>query len=639
MKISTLGINKGKIKQFNSKGIYTVEDLVKFLPKKYYDFRKHTKINDTTNEEYYSIVGEVKDINTGKNHIRIKVSDNSGKNLFVTWFNQKYVLKMIKLGEVYNFCGKIQIDQKYGSHQMLNPMFFSKNLQKYQKIIPVYSKIKGMSNDYLLRSINTALALVDKKEYLDKRTLKKFNLMKRKETIEAIHQPKNMKEVEKSKRRLLFDDLYYFAKMLHKNSIKVNNSTSINMSKADTISNFIDSLPFDLTNDQIQTIRNIFVKIRKKEKVNALIQGDVGSGKTIIAFILMLIAAENKYQSALMAPTNVLAKQHYEELKKIGKKMGYKVGFLSGEIRKKEKNETLKEIKNGNISMVVGTHAVIAKGVDFNNLGLTIVDEEHRFGVVQREKINEKSDEIHQITMSATPIPRSLALTIYGEGVDVYNINQMPKGRKKIKTALIKNNIKAYKFMEKEINKGKQCYVVCPLIDKSNADVMEGVLSANETYEKINEFYKNTNIKTGIISGNMKQKDVSKIVKSFSEGDIDILVSTTIIEVGVNVPNSTVMLIQNAERFGLAQLHQLRGRVGRGNDQSYCILISEKENNEKLKAMTRTSNGFKIAKFDLKLRGAGDFLGTKQSGDNKYIMLMLSHQALFNKIRKEIKEI
>lgn len=640
MDISALGINKGKIRQFNSKGIYSIEDLINFLPRKYYDFRKITKIRDVKDGEFVSIVGEVVEIKTGDSYIRAKVRDNSNRNLFVTWFNQKYILKIIETGKVYNFCGRVEIDEIYHSRQMVNPMYFSKDLEKYRRIIPVYSKIQGMSDEYLLRSINTALALVDKSEYLDVEILDRFSLYKRKDTIKAIHQPENMEDVEMAKQRILFDDLFYFAVQLQIKGHKVNKTTSIKMPKAYTIKPFIDSLPFRLTDDQLNTTRQIFKDMRDGKQVRALVQGDVGSGKTMVAFILMLIASENNYQSALMAPTNVLAKQHYEELKEIGEKMGYKIGFLSGNSKAKEKREVLKGLKSGEIQMVVGTHAIISNNVEFSNLGLTIVDEEHRFGVIQRDLINEKSNEgVHSITMSATPIPRSLALTIYGEGTDVYNITQMPAGRKKVITKLTENDSIAYEFMKSEIEKGRQCYVVCPLIEESDSETMEGVLSVGEVYKQITDYYRGTGIKVSVISGDMKQSDIEKEIELFSEGKTDVLISTTIIEVGVNVPNSTVMVIQNAERFGLAQLHQLRGRVGRGSYQSYCILVSQMKNNEKLEVMVNTTNGFEIAEADLKLRGAGDFIGTRQSGENKYVMLMLGNPKLFNDIRKEVKDI
>lgn len=638
--ISALGINNGKIKQFNTKGIYTIEDLINFLPRRYYDFKKTTEIRNAVHGEFVSIVGKIEDIKTGPSHIRVKVVDKDNNYMFITWFNQTYILKILRVGEVYNFCGKFEIDEKYNSKQMLNPMYFSDDLDKYRKIIPVYSKIQGMSDEYLLKSVNTALALVDKTEYLESSILDEFSLFKRRDTINTIHQPEELGDIEVAERRILFDDLFYFASQLQLKDHEVDKTTSMVMETADTIKTFIASLPFELTDDQLKITRDIFKEMKSGNQINSLVQGDVGSGKTMVAFILMLIAAENGFQAALMAPTNVLAKQHYEELLEVGDRMGYKVGFLSGNTKAKEKREILKGLKTGEINMVVGTHAIISKDVEFSNLGITIVDEEHRFGVIQRELINEKTKMgVHSITMSATPIPRSLALTIYGEGTSVYNITQMPAGRKKIETKLINNDSVAYQFMKDEIAKGRQCYVVCPLIDESESEVMAGVLSVAQMHKKVTDFFRGTRVKVAEISGKMKQADIEEEIRLFSEGITNVLISTTIIEVGVNIPNSTVMVIQNAERFGLAQLHQLRGRVGRGSHQSYCILISEKEENEKLEAMVRTTNGFEIAEADLKLRGAGDFIGTKQSGDNKHVMLMLGNPQLFSQVREEVKNI
>ena len=640
--ISALGINKGKIRQFNSKGIYTVEDLIKFLPRDYLDFRKNTPIANIRDENglAVSVIGKVIDTKEGDNYFKAKIIDNSNKRMTITWFNQKYVKNIIEVGKTYNFCGIGVFNKQYFSRQMINPMYFDEDLKKYKRIVPIYSKIQGMSDNYLLRSINTALALVDKSEYLDVEVVDKFSLYKRKDTIKAIHQPDNLDDIKMAKQRILFDDLFYFASKLLLRDSLCSKLSQIKMKKAYTINPFLKTLPFTLTNDQLEVARNIFKDLRDGRKVSALIQGDVGSGKTIVAFILMLIAAENEYQSALMCPTQVLAKQHFSELKEIGEKMEYKVELLTGDTKTRKKKEILKSLKTGEVDMVVGTHAIISKEVEFNNLGLTIIDEEHRFGVIQRELINEKTNEgVHTVTMSATPIPRSLALSIYGDYTQIYNINQMPIGRKPIITKLTNNEEETYLFMKEEIKKGRQCYVVCPLIEESDSEKMKGVLSVDEVYANIKRYYLNDNIKVSMITGNMKQADIETEINKFTKGDIDILISTTIIEVGVNIPNSTVMVIQNAERFGLAQLHQLRGRVGRGNYQSYCILISNFKDSEKLLAMTNTTNGFEIAEADLKLRGAGDFIGTKQSGDNKYVMLMLAYPKLFSDIKKEIKEI
>lgn len=637
MDILSLGINKGKAKQFNNKGITTVEELINYLPKKYMDFRHVTPISQVKDGEIVSIVGRIANIKASDKFTRIKVIDNNNWFMFITWFNQSYIAKTLNEGDTYNFCGLATIDEKYGTKNMINPMYFSNDLQKYNKIIPTYSKIAGMSDDFLLNSINTALSLVDKSEYLEPNILDKYELLNKKLAINGIHQPKDMEDVRMAKKRVLFDDLFYFASMLKLREKDYIEQSFIKTKKADTIKPFLKSLPFKLTEDQLETVRAIFKDMKIGNRINALIQGDVGSGKTIVAFLLMFILAENKYQSALMCPTNVLAKQHFDEMSKFCEQMGYKVAFLNGTMKKREKKAVLEGIKDGTIDMVIGTHAIISEDVEFKNLGLTIVDEEHRFGVVQRDLMNEKSKTgIHSITMSATPIPRSLALTIYGSGIKIYNINQMPMGRKPVKTILSDDKFESYRMMKQEIDKGRQCYVVCPLIEQSDSDIMKGVKSVDEVYADMVKYFAGSGVRISVINGKMKAADVEAEIDKFANKESDIIISTTIIEVGVNIPNATLMVISNAERFGLAQLHQLRGRVGRGIEQSYCMLLSNKENNEKLMTMVKTTNGFEIAEADIRLRGAGDFIGTKQSGDNKYVMLMLAYPKLFNAIKADL---
>lgn len=614
-----------------------MEDLVNFLPRTYYDFREVSLIKDLKAGEMSSVIGKILEVKVAEKYIRLKISDYSKSMLYIIFFNQPFLEKVFQEGDTYHFCGKISVNTDYQMVQMINPLYYSKDLAKYRKIVPIYSKIQGMSDDYLLRSINTAIALVDKEDQISTEMRDKYNLITRKDTIEAIHQPKDFYEVELAKERLIFDDLHQFALELREKFKNTETTTDIIMSKANTIAPFIASLPFSLTDDQLSTVRDIFKRLKGGTRVNALVQGDVGSGKTMVAFLLMLIAAENGYQSSLMAPTSVLATQHYEDLYKIGKSLGYTVALLTGSTKVREKKEILKGLVAGSVMMVVGTHALISDEVAYRNLGLSLVDEEHRFGVNQREKLQKKAKSpIHTVTMSATPIPRSLALTTHGENVSVYNIVQMPAGRKPIKTKLHSDARIAYNIMRQEILKGRQCYAVCPLIDESESAVMEGVLSVQKLYEILTDEFFGEGIAIDFIAGSMNRADIDNKIERFTQGKINILISTTIVEVGVNVPNATVMLIQNAERFGLAQLHQLRGRVGRGADQSFCVMVSQDEENEKLKAMVETTNGFKIAEIDLKLRGPGDFVGTKQSGDNKYIMLMLAFPELFQSIKDDL---
>lgn len=645
MELTALDIPTVKINQFKKKGISTVEDLARFLPRKYYDFRNIISINQVKDGEICAVVGIVHELQSAEKYFKIKIKDASGWHMSVIWFmpskSQGYLKYKLQPGVEFIFCGKIQINTQYKSIQMLSPFCFSDDIDKYQRIVPVYSKIPGMADEFLLDSINSALALVDKFDYIEPILLNKFNLVKNSVALRHVHQPNNEQDIEEAKKRFVFDDLFVFGMQLAQTQQIANCKSKYVMPNCSIIKTFLKTLSFELTEGQKEVLKQICQKMRAGERVNSLVQGDVGSGKTIVAIILMLIAYENGLQSALMCPTNVLAEQHYKELLERTKDTSCKVAFLSGDVKAKQKKEILKGIETGEINIVVGTHAVIQNDVKFKNLALTVVDEEHRFGVVQRNLLKAKAKEgVHNITMSATPIPRTLAMTIYGDNIDVLTITSMPKGRHPVQTFCIKDETKAYEAIYRQIKEGRQCYVVCPLIEDSDSEVMEGVESVETTHNKMLDYYKRyPTVKISMISGRMKPDEVAKEIDKFAKNEVHIMISTTIIEVGVNVPNASVMLVKNAERFGLSQLHQLRGRVGRGMYQSYCVLMSEQKDNPKLKVMCETTDGFKIAEEDLKLRGAGDFIGTKQSGTNKYIMLMLSNPDLFTQIKTEINEI
>lgn len=646
LNLELLGINKGKITQFSNKGINSIEDLLKFKPRKYYDFRNPLPFKKAIDGDYCSVVGTVVEVKDSKGFIRIKIKEDNKyyykpSYMYIIFFNQDYIKKLIKVGKEYIFCGKINIKKEYGNMvQMTNPLEFSPYINNLKKIRPIYSKINGMSDNFLLKSINSALALVDKDDYLEAQLLRKFNLVPFNVAIRSIHQPNDSKDIEKAQHRFLFDDLFTFNMHLIANSDNTVTSPFV-MKKFNKAKEFMDRLPFDLTEEQRTALRSISIRMKRGERVNALVQGDVGCGKTMVAMLLMIVAGNNGYQSALMAPTNVLAKQHYKELKEKVEPLGFNVAFLSGELKMRERRKVIKDIKEGNVDMIVGTHAIVSKDVEFKSLAIAVIDEEHRFGVLQREALNGKAGKgVHTVTMSATPIPRSLALTIYGESIDVITIKSLPKGRQPVETLLIDNEVNVYEKIYEEIKKGRQCYIVCPLIEDSDSETLEGVDSVETTYSKINKYFKDKNVKVTMISGKMKQTEIAEEIEKFTNKEYDIIISTTIIEVGVNVPNSTVILIKNAERFGLAQLHQLRGRVGRGSHQSYCLLLSNNMTDsakKKLQVMTQTTDGFIIAKKDLEIRGTGDFVGTSQSGNNKYLMLVMANEELNNKIKQEVK--
>lgn len=638
MSLDKLDIPNNKKQQLRDNNINSLEDILKYIPHKYYDFRKITSIRDIKDNEVSAIVGIVEKVQSCKgNMYYAKVRDNTG-SILINWFGSKYNLTKLKEGTKYIFCGKGKIDKKFHNIKKMSLMFFDENINKYQKMIPLYKKIKdhnrkNMSNDYLEKIIKQTFSIINQKDYLEDSIRKKFNLTNEFLAFKYLHQPRNPKELELAKKRILFDDLFAFSYKINSIKTKEKHHTEIIPTTCKYWKNLIDNLSFEMTEDQKHTIKDIFIKMRKGKKINALIQGDVGTGKTIIAIFLMLVFAENDFQSCLMAPTEILARQHYEEIKERFKEFPFNVVFLCSKMKSKEKKDILKQIKSGEAHLIIGTHAIISNSIEFSNLGLTIIDEQHKFGVIQRNMLKNKAGENpHNIMLSATPIPRTLTMALYGNLIDIYTIKSKPKGRKKIKTIKILENKDIYKFMYSEIRKGRQCYIVCPLIEDSESDKMKDVESVDKVYQSTKNYFDKSNINISFITGKMKKEDIRKEIDKFKNNENQILISTTIIEVGINIPNVSTIIIKNANRFGLAQLHQLRGRVGRSNIQSYCILQSTKENDKKIEIMCKTNDGFVIAEEDMKLRGTGEFLGTRQSGDNKYVNLMLLNQNLYRKI-------
>lgn len=645
MELTCLNCTTQKINQFKSKGIETVEDLVSFLPRKYYDFRNPKLVKDTVNDELCAIIihvtkVELKTSNAGKKFVSIRGYDEKRDMLYITFFNQPYIANQIYENRKYIFAGKMSISN--GFHTFVNPMLHSDNIVLAKKMYPVYSSIKRMSDDYLKQKISQALQILNIEDYLEPDLLSKYNLINANKAKVQIHSPRNPEEIEDAKKRYLFDDLFLFNFLLEKNNQKLDNNSSHRISKLSFTNDYINNLPFKLTEGQSSSIKQMINKTRENKRINALVQGDVGAGKTEVCKAMMLCAFENGWQSVVMAPTQILAQQHYNDISKSFAKYGINIAFLHSKIKVREKKKILKGIEDGSINMIVGTHSVISDDVHYKNLGLFVVDEEHRFGVAQREKLEEKaSKDVHCIRMSATPIPRTLAISLYGDQIDVLTIKTLPAGRKPVITKEIENIEDAYDVIISEVNKGHQAYIVCPLIDDSDSDKLSDVESLETTYkEALNILPKS--FKIGLINGKMKEEEVQSEIQKFLNKEYDVIISTTIIEVGVNVPNATVILVKSAERFGLAQMHQLRGRVGRSTHQSYCLLsakVKTDEGRQKIDAMIKTTDGFKIAEEDLRIRGTGDFIGTSQSGFNKYVMLMLANSDLNDKIKADIKEI
>lgn len=639
-------ITTAKLNQLAKKGIMNVNDLLRFYPTSYSDYTQIIPITEADIDKRVAIkatlLGVQKRMGQKTQYITAICDDcNSDKQFTVRWFNPYIFDTIYSLKGKDIAVGGVFKNDEWGM-QIINPEMF----MDYEEYTPVmygkYKKIQGMSTEYFTNLLNTALEKYNEKDTLDQDLKKHFGIIDEQEMIRYIHKPRSKEEYLMARKRLIFESLYPLAYKMVRDTKNAEKESNIIPRKLTNFNKFIGNLPYELTKDQKKIITEFFKSAKKGKRINALVQGDVGSGKTVVAFSLMIMMNDNGYQAALMTPTGILASQHYEELKKYIEPLGLKAVLLKSGLKKSEEKIILKQIKDGEVDFIVGTHSIISDKVEFNNLGITIVDEEHKFGVTQRENLSKKADEgVHNVSMSATPIPRSLALTIYGDAVDVYTIESMPNGRKEVKTEIVDKDLSAYKFMSKEINDGHQCYIVCPMIGDPNFEIDEDndITSVEEVYKTATEFFKDTDVKVSMITGKMKDLEKNEIIDAFTQNKSQILIATTIIEVGVNVPNATVITIMNAERFGLAGLHQLRGRVGRSNLQSYCILRSNDTDNPRLNAMVRTSNGFEIAEEDLKLRGTGDFLGTKQSGEDKNVMLMLKYPKFYNQIKQYINSI
>ncbi len=639
-------ITTTKLNQFKKKGINNVDDLILTFPRSYTDYSHAVTLRDAVSGDKVAMVVVVRDVvkrmGSRVPYVDIVCREEETRNqVIVRYFNMLYMYDRFIdcIDKTLVVCGKYS-DTEYGK-QIINPEVFTDDVENALHIYPVYRKIAGMSDEYFNNVMNAALLQYEPEEELSDRLRSNFNLIGKAELISSIHRPKTGEDIKQASKRLVFERLYKFASKMVEDASGINRVSTIRPTSLTKTNELIKVFPYDLTSDQKEVITSLITTAQEGKRINALIQGDVGSGKTICAFLLMFAMADNGYQSALMAPTGVLAKQHYEELKGYAEKLGFTTVYLGSELKASEKKQIYAQIKSGEADFVVGTHSVISDAVEFKNLGLTVADEEHKFGVVQRETLKKKAGEgVHSVSMSATPIPRTLAMTLYNGALDIYTIMQMPNGRKPVKTAVVKDDISIFRFMEKEISMGHQCYVVCPLITDSDtaSDDEEPPVSVEEALNNINNYFGIRGIKAEAVTGKMKDEEKSIIIDRFKKNETQILVATTIIEVGVNVPNATVITIMNADRFGLAGLHQLRGRVGRSSLQSYCILKSDQDNNPRLEAMVSTTNGFEIAEADLKLRGTGDFLGTRQSGDDENIKLIMKYPTYYQRIKEYVEK-
>ena len=611
-----------------------------------YDDRTNImKINELRGDEYVVLKASLMKIVAPPTHSGVKMvkataTDGTGI-IEIVWFQMPYLRKTLKLGEEYIFIGQVKRGYVF---QMVNPEFkLSSNQRKLDEgeILPIYSTSKDLPQNSFRKLIKEAVK--SKKqlflENIPESILKKYKILSREEALTDIHFPKNSKSIEEAKRRFAIEELLVLEMGILQKRFEIDNENKSKYTLEDKktlVKKYLESLSFNLTKAQKRVITEIYKDLSNGRIVNRLVQGDVGSGKTIVSMILLLYMVENSYQGVLMAPTEILAVQHFLSVKEKFEKLGVRVELLTGSFKGKTKEKLLNDIKEGNVDIVIGTHALIEENVYFKKLGLIIIDEQHRFGVVQRKLLRDKGVLANLVVMSATPIPRSLALSIYGD-LDVSVIDELPPGRKPIKTKWISNDEDSdimYDFIGKKLSQGRQAYFIAPLIEESEKLAAK---STEELYEEVSK--KLPMYKIGVLDGRMKNSEKDEVMKRFKNRELDILVSTTVIEVGVDVPNATIMVINNSERFGLSALHQLRGRVGRGEYQSYCFLVSKTENatsKARLQIMEETQDGFKIAEEDLKLRKSGEIFGTKQSGFSDLKFTDIVHDIKTIKLVKEI---
>lgn len=634
MVLDVLGVTPKKKKQFESRGINSVEDLLQYLPKAYRDYRSFTGIlpHDQVSVLLGTVVFCERRAGNGRQFVTaICRIEPLNLELTVRWFNMHWVYQEIKSladrHEKVIIAGKVDFDSRYG-YGLNQPEVFEAYNEKLLRIYPVYRSISGMSSSYLEDMMHKAISVgLADSEILPRDILDAAGEAGMPAALRFIHMPNSMEEAEQGRSRILFNDLLYFAIQNELNRNEVSAGSQYNIKTRSLLKKIMESLPFSLTQDQEKAVREMLSYAEAGRRINALVQGDVGCGKTIICTLMAAAFADSGYQSVIMAPTQVLARQHYDSISSMLAPFGIRTAFLDSSLKKRERDEVLQEIGNGSAQIIIGTHSCVGKDVVYKDLALAVVDEEHRFGVKQRTAIVEKAAKgVHSITMSATPIPRSLAQVIYGDNIQLHTVRSMPNGRKAVKTRVFRNQTGNMKFVLKEVQAGHQAYVVCPMIE--NNEKVPGVKSVDQITKEYREFLEPQGVRIGSLTGKTSKEETSDIINSFKDGKIDVLIATTVIEVGVNVPNATVMIITNAERFGLSSLHQLRGRVGRGDLQSYCVLQSDDESPKglaRLQVLCDTTDGFQIAEADLAQRGAGDLLGTQQSGENKYVALMIAN--------------
>ncbi len=637
------GVSDARLVYFQKLGIFSVADMLYYFPKNYENRTNVKTVRELKEDELATVTVRILDVSSRRIRqnltlISLLCEDNTGE-LKVTFFNQKYLVNKLTIGKTVTLSGKVS--RRIGYVEMTNPAVqkdapsgnFSENY------IPRYALTKGLTQGLVQKVAYECLKLAKAHltETLPMEIRKEYHLCELLYALENIHFPKGEDELSAAKKRLAFEELFYLMLGLGKIKLRQKRAAGPKLTNYKIAEEFAQKLPFALTDAQKRVTREICADFKAGYQMNRLVQGDVGSGKTMVAAMAMLICAKSGYQAVLMAPTEILARQHYEGLKPYLEEFGLSVKLLVASMKKKEKDAVISGLANGEVSLAIGTHALLYEKVQFHKLGLVITDEQHRFGVKARSVLTEKGENPHCLVMTATPIPRTLALIIYGD-LDVSVIDELPRGRTPVVTKIAGEHQrdKVYGFVKKELAKGNQAFVVCPLIEESETMELEDAIRLQEELQ--NTYLKDYRV--GILHGRMKAEEKDAVMNAFLQRDIHVLVSTTVVEVGVNVPNATVMVIENAERFGLASLHQLRGRVGRSDKQSYCFLnLSDEKAKKRLEIMEKTTDGFQISEFDLKNRGPGEFFGTRQHGLPSTILSRLSYTMETVRIAKTAAEV